>query len=112
MEELLHLITKTYGIIGLILISPMFAMKFLWDHNKKLAEQLQAANDRVQEVSNKRVEDSKAIVDKLMQMSSEHASLSKETNLALDRVGDTLSIIQNGGFMRRDRRSGGGGSGQ
>ena len=101
MEEIIHLIIKSYGIIGVILLSPMVALKFVWDHNKHLQGQLQIANDRVQEATTKRVDDSKSIVDKLLIMSSEHASLSKETNHALDRVGDTLSIIQNGGFVRR-----------
>jgi hypothetical protein len=105
-EELVQLVTKTYGLIGLILLSPLIAMIYLWKHTQKLQDDLKVANQsvveaerRVNEATIKRVEDAKSIVEKLMEVSAEHASLSKETNLALDRVGDTLSIIQNGGFQ-------------
>ena len=52
-----------------------------------LRKQLAEANDKVIEAQKQRVEDAKAIAEKLIEMSSEHAGLTKETNLALDRVG-------------------------
>lgn len=107
MNEIVELVVKSYGVIGIILLSPMVALKFLWDHNKKLIDQIQAANDKQAEVSNKRVEDAKAIAEKLMELSSEHAGLSKETNIALERIGDTLTVLanQNGGRLVPRRRA-------
>ena len=93
MEHVIELVLKSYGVLGLILLSPMVAMKFLWDHNKNLQERLQAANDKVVEISNKRTEDAKAIAEKLMEMSGEHAGLTTETNNALDRVRETLKVL-------------------
>jgi hypothetical protein len=97
-EELTHLIIKSYGLAGAILLLPMLALYIVWKRAETATEllraQLQAANDRVNEVHSKRVEDAKAIAEKLMTMVQENASLSKETNLALDRVGDMLSVLQ------------------
>lgn len=104
MENIVELIIKSYGVIGLILVSPLVAMKFLWNHNQQLQKDLQAANDKVVEVSNKRTEDAKAIAEKLMEMAGEHAGLTKETNMALDRVGDTLTLIANQDRRRPDRQ--------
>lgn len=97
MDELIQLIFKSYGLVGVILASPLVAVVFLWRHNQALQDKLQAAND-------KRVEDAQRITDKLMLMSSEHASLSKETNLALDRIGDVLTTQNAYDLARGGRR--------
>jgi len=96
-DELLKLIMNTYGIVGLIILSPLVALKFMWEHSKDLQKQLQAANERVNETHSRRVEDAKEVGGKLMEMIGEHAELSKETNMALERVGDMLSVLQNTG---------------
>jgi hypothetical protein len=100
-EELVQLVFKTYGIVGLLLIAPLVALKFMWNHTRDLQVQLQAASDRVNGVHDQRVKDAKEIAEKLMDMIQEHAALSKETNMALDRVGDMLSILQNNAMALR-----------
>lgn len=105
MEELAQLILKTYGIAGLLLLTPLIAVKLIWDHSKEQGRQLQAANERVNETHAKRVDDAKQIADRLMGMVQEHAELSKETNMALERVGDLLSILQNSAVQLRVSRS-------
>jgi hypothetical protein len=104
MEELIQLVVKSYGIIGIILLTPFIALKFLWSEYQKLRKDLAVANDKVVEAQKQRVEDAKAISEKLIEMSSEHASLTKETNHALEQVGDTLTVIVNSGGSIRRRR--------
>lgn len=108
MEQLFELIFKSYGIVGLIIISPLVALKFMWTHLKEVQVQLQTANERVNETHSRRVEDAKEIAGKLMAMIAEHAELSKETNMALEKVGDMLTVLQNSGFnkMRGGRTNG------
>jgi predicted sugar kinase len=101
MDDLIQLVTKTYGLVGVILLAPFVLMKFLWSDNKSLRKQLADANERVVATQEKRIEDAKAISQKLIEMSSEHAGLTKETNIALDRVGDTLTVMASAGFYRR-----------
>lgn len=100
MEELIQLITRTYGLIGIILLMPFVLMKFLWSDNKSLRKELAAANEKIVSMQEKRVQDAKDISEKLIEMSSEHAGLTKETNIALDRVGDTLTVMARAGFYR------------
>jgi predicted sugar kinase len=105
-EELFQLIIKSYGLLGLVMLSPFVALKFMWSHAKDLQKDLKAANERINETHSRRVEDSKEIADKLMEMIKEHAELSKETNIALERVGDMLSVLQNTGVSHM-RHNGG-----
>jgi hypothetical protein len=107
MEEIFKLIVRSYGIIGLVLLSPFVAVFFLWKHNQKLQDKHEAALDKVNDTHLKRVDDAKQISEKLMGMVQEHAELTKETNVALDRVGDALTILQSQGMNLpyRSRRS-------
>jgi hypothetical protein len=100
MEELIKAIMQTYGLLGIILISPFVALYFLWADNKGLRKQLAEANTKVVKAQEQRVEDVKAIANRLIEMSSENAALTKETNIALDRVGDTLTVMVQAGFYR------------
>ena len=100
MDEIIGLITKSYGLVGLLVISPVVALKFLWADNQKLRADLQAANDKVAAIAEKRVDDVKAIAEKLMSMATEQSQLSQETNTALERVGDALTVVANSGSSR------------
>ena len=86
MEDLLQLIVKTYGLAGLIMLSPFIAVVFLWRHNISQAKEIARINEQ-------RVQDSKAISDKLMVIVGEQSGLNKETNMALERVGDMMSVL-------------------
>lgn len=97
MEELVQLVIKTYGIIGLVMLSPFVGIMVLWRYHVKMQDKNHKSNEELQnklnELNQKRVDDSKAIIDKLLLVAGEQGALSKETNMALDRVGDLLSII-------------------
>lgn len=101
MDDFIQLITKTYGLAGVLMFAPIIAVIYLWKHSQTLQDKLQLANDKVNEVHQKRVEDSKQVADKLMEMVQEHAELSKETNIALERINDTFTVLQMGGSLKR-----------
>lgn len=86
MEELIQLVVKTYGLVGLFLLAPMVAIVYLWRRNVKL----EADMGRIQEL---RVEDAKSVSSKMMEIVVEQAGLNKETNIALDQVRELLGKI-------------------
>lgn len=86
MEELIQLVVKSYGIVGLFLLAPMVGIVYLWRRNNKL----DADMSRIQEL---RVNDAKAVSDKMMEIVVEQAGLNKETNIALDQVRELLGKI-------------------
>jgi predicted sugar kinase len=104
MEEVIQLVIKSYGIVGLVMISPFVAMIALWKAYEKVRGELQAANEKISATQDKRVEDAKEVATKLLTMTAEHASLGKETNMALDRVSDMLTVMQNARFAGRAPR--------
>lgn len=97
-EELFILIQKTYGIAGLILAAPMVTTVFLWLENKSLTRLLvsktEAAQAKLERAHTQRVDDTKAIMDKLMQLVSEQSSINEETNNALGRIEERIAIRQ------------------
>lgn len=104
MEELVHLIAKTYGIVGLLILSPMVAAVYLWRDNVRLntkvadmaeahAKSVDDLGQRVVGAQEKRVADSQGVTEKLVEMIGDHTSAQKETNTALDRIGDMVSML-------------------
>jgi C4-dicarboxylate-specific signal transduction histidine kinase len=96
-EELVQAIVKSYGIIGLFMLAPIIASVYLWLDNKRLNDKMQTisqqASERIEAAVSKRVEDAQSITNKLVEMIHEQSSLNKETNLALDRIGDMVSMM-------------------
>ena len=84
MSEILELILKTYGIAGALLLMPFIAVVYLFKENKSL-------HADVMSVQKQRVEDAQAISNKMMEIVSVQSALSKETNIALGRVAETMS---------------------
>lgn len=86
MEELIESVQQSYGIVGVILASPLAALIYIWKDNKALQEQ-------VVEAQKQRVADAQNVSDKLIVMVQEQAGLAKESNIALDRLGNMLSSM-------------------
>jgi hypothetical protein len=106
MDEIIQLIAKTYGVVGIIILSPMISTIYLWKENSKLhaealamaakhADRLDETGTRVTESQDKRIADAQGIMNRLMEMVSAQSALNKETNLTLDRVGDMVSMLLN-----------------
>lgn len=98
MEELLTLIYKTYGLVGILLVMPLVACIYLWKENKGLHREssasIQAANDRVAAAIQQRVVDAQSITNKLVEIVSEQAATNKETNIALSNLEDRLGSLR------------------
>ena len=115
MEDLIQLVFKTYGLVGILLFAPLIGVVYLWRDNKALnrmllnnsksqASELAAmsknhyaditmAHDKTSAAQLLRVQDAQNIMTKLMELVSEQSSLNKETNIALDNIGDVLSKL-------------------
>lgn len=105
MEDLVTLIVKTYGLVGAILLSPFIAVYFLWKELKATREStlaqrntdtdkfnntINSLSERLIKVQEQRVADVSSISEKMMVIISEQSAVSRETNMALERVGDFL----------------------
>lgn len=105
MEELVALIAKTYGIAGLIMLSPFVGLAFVWRHNivlqtkvsdmsvanaKEVSELNQNHRTELSRIQESRVADAKAMSEKILDFVEESAGTSKETAIALDQVRDLL----------------------
>lgn len=102
MDDLIALIVKSYGLVGLFMLSPIVASIYLWKDNVRLNNDMRAiaaANaklvdeigQRVVAAQEKRVADSQNLTDKLVELISDHTGAQQETNAALDRIGDMVS---------------------
>jgi hypothetical protein len=102
MDELIQSITKSYGLIGVFMISPMVATVYLWADNKrlnkKLIDQAISFSQRVEEIGGRvvdaqtqRVKDAQSITDKMVGILVENTSHTKELYISVDRLGDLLS---------------------
>lgn len=105
MQEIIELIAKTYGLVGVFLVLPLIACWALWRDNKELraeakksneeaAKHIQECNNVVVEAQKQRVVDAQAISAKLIEMVAEQASLTKENILSMNRVSDKLTEWQ------------------
>lgn len=116
MEELFQLLVKSYGIVGLLIAAPFGAAVYLWKDNKELnkdlvslgkehaktlqelhaahAKVLTEANDKVVVAQQQRVQDAQGVMSKMIEIVSEQSSLNKETNIALDRISETVSVMK------------------
>lgn len=90
MDELIALIAKTWGIAGLLILFPIFVVVLLYKENRRL-------HSERHETDQQRVKDAQDVSAKMMSMAQEQASLNKETNMTLEKVGDLLAVL-------RDRR--------
>lgn len=98
MEELFQLVAKTWGIAGIILLTPTAGCVFLWRHYvAKEKEWRQAEKEwvkKLEDIHAKRVEDVKSLGEGLRAIAIEQSGLNKETNMALDRISETMSSLQ------------------
>lgn len=94
MEEIFLLIQKTYGIAGLVLLSPFVGLVIVFRHNIRLQTEVVKATKETVEAQKQRVKDAQDVNTKLIEVIKEQSSLNTETNLALERIGDALNEIQ------------------
>lgn len=86
MSELLLLVERTYGLVGIFLLAPVGALAVVWRQNVKIQTALAEAQKL-------RVKDAQDINSKLIDIVREQTGLSTETNLALERIGDAMNEV-------------------
>lgn len=87
MDEIIQLVIKSYGLLGLLLIAPWIVVIFLWKDNKFIRQELV-------DTQQKRVQDAKELSRELLTTASADSALKKETNILLERMGDTLDRLE------------------
>lgn len=112
MDKIIQLTLETYGISGMVMLSPLLAVVYLWRENQSLtqkhSDELAKLNaSRVSdsqkcvscpnvaalnEIQNQRVKDAQQIGNKLIQVMSEQSALNQQTNSALEQLGNVLSL--------------------
>lgn len=100
MDEIIALIVKTHGLVGVVFIAPYAAAVYLWANTLRLnkdlvltAKELAGSKNEVIEAQKQRVQDAQMISEKLMVLVSEQSGLNKETNIALDQVREMLMMV-------------------
>lgn len=104
MDELIQAVLKSYGLVGIFMVSPVAATVYLWLENRRLynkmqdqaekfAQQIDSMGQRVVATQDKRIDDSARITSQLVQMVTESVGSAKDTAVALDRVGDMVSMV-------------------
>lgn len=95
MEELVQLIVKSYGIVGLFMLSPLVGIVYVWKHSHKIQQDSDSKIKELQEKLNKtnedRVNDLKEMSERLLKVISSNTSTISETNMLLERLGDYMS---------------------
>lgn len=98
MEELVQLIVKSYGVVGLIMLSPLVGIVYVWRHSHQIQSAADTERAKMQEslnqVNEKRVNDLKEISERLVKVISTNTSTTAETNILLERLGSYLSSAQ------------------
>lgn len=99
--DLLELIVKTYGIVGLLILAPFVSTVALWRAYAGVAKLLSEQSTTALTIESKRVEDAKArVVDtermmlKLMELVKEQTALGTETNSTMERLHDSVDKLE------------------
>jgi hypothetical protein len=87
MDEIIQLVFKSYGLLGLLIIAPWVVVYFLWSENKSIHEEVSKSQTQ-------RVTDAQEISKNLIAAAIEDSALKKETNLLLERMGETLDRLE------------------
>ncbi len=97
MNEIIELITKTYGLVGLLLIAPFVAVVVLWRHQvfreKEWALEGAKANDKLLEAYKLRVDDAQKISVKLTELNVEGAESDAATVNAIDKMAAMVTAM-------------------
>jgi hypothetical protein len=97
MQELIELIQKTYGLVGLLIFLPAVFAVWVFKAYQKQVKDRQTDNkeweDKLEKVQEQRVQDAQAITTKLVEIVSEQSGLNRETNMALERITEVMNTV-------------------
>lgn len=101
MDELLTLVLKSYGIVGILILLPAAAAFVLWKQNKELHAEvvaqtslaLDAQKDRTKD-QQARVADVERLMEKVIEIVREQTALNTEINGVLSRLGESVDKLE------------------
>jgi hypothetical protein len=100
-EPFLKFVMETWGIAGVAFFAPIIGLVWFvrayFKREKVHAKELEFAQGKVSSVQDARVKDTQKVIDKLMELAGEQASLNKETNLLLANMNSVLERLSRGG---------------
>lgn len=106
MDELLTLIVKSYGLVGVLIVLPIGAAVVLWIQNKGLHLEvlkqtqiaLEAQKERTEDQKT-RVADTERMMERLMDVVREQTALNTELNSVLTRVSESVEKLERRTFL-------------
>lgn len=101
MDELLTLVLKTYGLVGVLILLPAAASIVLWRQNKALHEEvvsqtnlaLDAQKERTKDQQT-RVADTERMMEKLLEIVKEQTALNTEINGVMSRLSESVDKME------------------
>lgn len=101
MDELLTLVLKTYGLVGVLILLPAAASVVLWWQNKALHAEvvtqtnlaLEAQKERTKD-QQARVADTERMMEKLLEIVKEQTELNTEINGVMNRLSESVDKLE------------------
>lgn len=101
MDEILTLVLKTYGLVGVLILLPAAAAIFLFRENKLLHSEviaqttlaLEAQKDRTKD-QQARVADTERMMEKLLEIVKEQTALNTEINGVMSRLSESVDKLE------------------
>jgi len=101
MDELLALVLKSYGIVGILILLPAAAAFVLWKQNKELHAEVVTQTNLALDVQKDRTKDQQArvadverLMEKVVEIVREQTALNTEINGVLSRLGESVDKLE------------------
>ena len=101
MEDLLQLVLKSYGIVGVMLLLPVAACVVLWKQNLALHAEVVSQSNVALDAQKQRSADQERMTEKLLEVIKEQTELNTEINGVLSRVGITVEKLERNALISK-----------
>ena len=101
MEDLLQLVLKSYGLVGVMLLLPVAACVVLWRQNLALHAEVVSQSNVALDAQKQRSLDQERMTEKLLDVIKEQTELNTEINGVLSRVGTTVEKLERNALISK-----------
>jgi hypothetical protein len=101
LEDLLQLVLKSYGIVGVMLLLPVAACVVLWKQNLALHAEVVSQSNVALDAQKQRSADQERMTEKLLEVIKEQTELNTEINGVLSRVGITVEKLERNALISK-----------
>ena len=101
MEDLLQLVLKSYGLVGVMLLLPVAACVVLWRQNLALHAEVVSQSNVALDAQKQRSADQERMTEKLLEVIKEQTELNTEINGVLSRVGITVEKLERNALISK-----------